>query len=112
MPRFTRSRTLPAMAAGLIAVAVPATATAAVAGSASDHGNEFRQTNLISNRTDQGAQVVDPNVQNPWGLAMGPATPLWVANSHSGTATIYTINRGGTMVQKVPAMVTLPGGRA
>ncbi|HEX4661952.1 MAG TPA: TIGR03118 family protein [Streptosporangiaceae bacterium] len=111
MLRFTRSRTLPALAAGLIAVAVPAAATAAVAGGASNHENEFRQTNLISNRTDQGAQVADPNLQNPWGLAMGPATPLWVADNNAGVATIYTINPGGTMAQKVPAMVTLPGGR-
>jgi uncharacterized protein (TIGR03118 family) len=112
MPRFTRSRTLPALAAGLIAVAVPATATAAVAGGASGHENEFRQTNLISNRTDQGAQVVDPNLQNPWGLAMGPATPLWVADNNAGVATVYSINVGGTTVAKVPLTVTLPGGRA
>jgi uncharacterized protein (TIGR03118 family) len=112
MPRFSRSRTLPALAAGLIAVAVPATATAAVAGGASGHENEFRQTNLISDLGNQGAQVVDPNLKNPWGLAMGPATPLWVANNNSGTATIYTINPGGTMAQKLTNMVTLPGGRA
>src|ERR1700716_1816564 len=112
MPRFSRSRTLPALAAGLIAVAVPATATAAVAGGASGHENEFRQTNLISDLGNQGAQVVDPNLKNPRGLAMGPATPLWVANNNSGTATIYTINPGGTMAQKLTNMVTLPGGRA
>src|SRR5260370_27706476 len=101
MPRFTRSRTLPALAAGLIAVAVPATATAAVAGGASGHENEFRQTNLISNRTDQGAQVVDPNLQNPWGLAMGPPTPLWGADNNAGLTTLYTINLRRTLVPQV-----------
>jgi uncharacterized protein (TIGR03118 family) len=71
----------------------------------------FVQTNLISNRSDQGAQVADPNLKNPWGLAMTPASPLWVANNNSGTATLYRINTGGTSVQKVPLTVTLPGGR-
>jgi uncharacterized protein (TIGR03118 family) len=74
--------------------------------------NEFHQTNLISDRSDQGAQVVDPNLQNPWGLALGPTTPLWVADNNAGVATVYTINVGGTMVQKFNLTVTLPGGRA
>jgi uncharacterized protein (TIGR03118 family) len=56
--------------------------------------------------------VVDPNLQNPWGLAMGPATPLWVADNNAGVATVYSINVGGTTVTKVPLTVTLPGGRA
>jgi uncharacterized protein (TIGR03118 family) len=74
-------------------------------------GNEFQQTNLISNRTDQGAQVVDPNLQNPWGLAMGPTNPLWVADNNAGAATVYSINVGGTKAAKLGLTVTLPGGR-
>ena len=112
MSRLSRSRTIPALAAGLITVAAPASAYAAAAGPASHHGNEFRQLNLISDLGNQGAQVVDPNLQNPWGLALGPATPLWVADNNAGVATVYRINVGGTMVQKAPLTVTLPGGRA
>jgi uncharacterized protein (TIGR03118 family) len=105
------------LAAGLFAVAVPATvATAAVVPSGTAPAftakNDFHQTNLISNRTDQGAQVVDPNLQNPWGLALGPTTPLWVADNNAGAATVYSVNVGGTMAQKVKLTVTLPGGRA
>jgi len=115
MSGFSRSRTIPALAAGLIAVAVPASAAAAAAQGvrpASDHGNEFRQTNLISDLTNQGAQVVDPNLQNPWGLAFGPATPLWVADNNGNVATIYTITPGGKVAANTNHVVTLPGGRA
>jgi uncharacterized protein (TIGR03118 family) len=115
MSRFSRSRTIATLAAGLVAVAIPASAAAAAAHGArptSDHGNEFRQTNLISDLANQGAQVVDPNLQNPWGLALGPTTPLWVADNNGNVATIYTITPGGTMAANTNHVVTLPGGRA
>ncbi len=93
-----------------LAMAVP------VAGaSRSDPGNrhnEFHQTNLISSRTDQGAQLVDANLKNPWGLALGPGRPLWVADNNAGVATVYRINVGGTTVANAGLTVTLPGGRA
>ena len=112
--RFSKHRL---SAVGLLAAAVTtAAALAATAPGASalasGGGNEFHQTNLISNRNDQGAQVVDPNSLNPWGLALSPTSPLWVANNNSGTATVYRINVGGTTVQKVNLTVALPGGRA
>jgi uncharacterized protein (TIGR03118 family) len=115
MPRFFRSRALPALAAGLAVIAVPGTAVAAVSGPVGDgprHQNEFRQTNLISDLTNQGAQVVDPHLKNPWGMALSPTSPLWVANNNSGTATIYTITPGGTVAANTGNVVTLPGGRA
>jgi uncharacterized protein (TIGR03118 family) len=92
---------------------VIAAAVIVPSGSALAHSerNEFRQTNLISNRSDQGAQVVDANLQNPWGLAMSPTSPLWVADNNAGAATVYRINAGGTTAAKVPLTVTLPGGR-
>ncbi len=114
LSRFFRHRL---SAIGLLAVAVPtavAVATAVPGASAMAFGaeNEFHQTNLISDRSDQGAQVVDPNLQNAWGLALGPTTPLWVADNNAGVATLYSINVGGTTAAKVPLTVTLPGGRA
>jgi uncharacterized protein (TIGR03118 family) len=101
---------LAALSACALAVAVPASLAGA---SVHDNSqNQFHQTNLISDRTDQGAQVVDPNLQNPWGLALGPATPLWVADNNAGVATIYTITPGGAMAANTGNVVTLPGGRA
>jgi|HubBroStandDraft_1064217.scaffolds.fasta_scaffold10284_2 uncharacterized protein (TIGR03118 family) len=111
--RFYRRRRF---AVGALAVAAPAALALAVAvpgGSAQavGFGNDFHQTNLISDLTNQGAQVVDPGLQNPWGLAFGPTTPLWVADNNSGLATVYSINAGGTVAKKAPLTVTVPGGR-
>ncbi len=94
-----------------LAAVVPA---AGAEGSHSRHSreNEFKQTNLISNRTDQGAQLVDSNVQNPWGLALSPTSPLWVSDNNGGVASVYMINVGGTTVAGPKLTVTLPGGRA
>jgi uncharacterized protein (TIGR03118 family) len=113
MSRFVRSRAALTLGAGLLAITVPATAAAAAPGAApSAARNAFHQTNLISNLANQGAQVVDPDLQNSWGLALSPTSPLWVADNNSGVATVYSVNVGGTKVQKVNLTVTLPGGRA
>jgi uncharacterized protein (TIGR03118 family) len=45
------------------------------------------QTDLVSDRP--GAATLDANLVNPWGLAFNPAGPVWVANNHSGTSTVY-----------------------
>jgi uncharacterized protein (TIGR03118 family) len=108
--RLPRLRSL---ATAALAVAVPAAlavATVAPAASAGTHrpDNEFRQTNLVSDLGNVGAQVVDPNLKNPWGLAFGPTTPLWVADNGTSVATLYGVSPGGGTAQKVPLTVTLP----
>src|SRR5256886_10009133 len=102
-------------ATGVLAVAVPAAlavAAAAPAASARPHGhgpeNEFRQTNLVSNLNTVGAQVVDPNLVNPWGLALGPTTPLWVADNGTSVATVYIVSPGGATAKNFGLTVTLP----
>jgi uncharacterized protein (TIGR03118 family) len=97
----------------VLAVAVPAavavaTAVPATSALASGPANDFHQTNLISNRTDQGAQLVDGNLKNPWGLALGPATPLWVADNGTSVATVYNVTPGGAKVANAGLTVTLP----
>ena len=104
---------LRSIATGVLAVAVPAAlavAVAAPAASARTHGhdNEFRQTNLVSDLTTVGAQIVDPNLKNPWGLAFGPTTPLWVADNGTSVATLYSVSPGGATATQVPLVVTLP----
>jgi uncharacterized protein (TIGR03118 family) len=61
--------------------------------------------------SDQAGQAVhtDSNLVNAWGLAFSATGPFWVANNHTGTATIY--NSSGTpqaLVVHIPA----PGGGA
>jgi uncharacterized protein (TIGR03118 family) len=103
---------LRSIATGVLAVAVPAAlavAVAAPAASARTHGhdNEFRQTNLVSDISG-AAQLIDPNLVNAWGLALGPTTPLWVADNGTSVATLYGISPGGGTAQQVPAVFTLP----
>jgi hypothetical protein len=104
---------LRSFATAVLAVAVPAAlavSVAAPAASARTHGpdNKFRQTNLVSDLTTVGAQIVDPNLKNPWGLAFGPTTPLWVADNGTSVATLYGVSPGGATATQVPLVVTLP----
>ncbi|HET9971482.1 MAG TPA: TIGR03118 family protein, partial [Streptosporangiaceae bacterium] len=105
MPRF---RTF---AVGVLALAIPAALAPVASASASAPSggprNEFRQTNLVSDMSG-AAQLIDPSLKNAWGLALGPATPLWVADNGTSVSTLYSITPGGGMVQQVPLTVTLP----
>jgi uncharacterized protein (TIGR03118 family) len=107
-------------AAALAAVTVTGAAVAPAAAQATGSsrgpgphsGNEFVQTNLVSNRNDQGAQIMDANLKNPWGVSMGPTTPIWVSDNNAAVSTLYSIAPGGMSVSKVPRTVNIPGGRA
>ncbi|MBV9449223.1 MAG: TIGR03118 family protein [Streptosporangiaceae bacterium] len=100
------------LTAGAVA-AVTMAAVAVPAGAASPFGSVtlYHQTNLVSNLSTVGAQVVDPSLQNSWGLAMSATSPLWVSDNNSGLATIYSIPAGGTSVTKAGLTVTVQGGR-
>lgn len=106
--RSVHTGALTVAATGGLAVALVVPGGSALA---HEEQNAFQQTNLISDRSDQGAQVVDPDLLNPWGLAMTATSPLWVANNNSGTSTIYTISVGGTTAKKAGLTVGVPGGR-
>jgi uncharacterized protein (TIGR03118 family) len=49
----------------------------------------FIQTNLVSD-TPGLAQVTDPNLVNPWGIAASPGGPFWVADNNAGVSTLYS----------------------
>lgn len=66
------------------------------------------RTNLVSDDTAfTPAQVQDPNLVNPWGLAASPTGAWWVANEGTGTSTVYSYARSsvttGSLVVGVPA---------
>jgi uncharacterized protein (TIGR03118 family) len=48
----------------------------------------FSQTDLVSNGTVMAA-TTDANLVNPWGLALAPTGPMWVANNGTQTSTLY-----------------------
>lgn len=97
---------LAAVAALALAVAAPG---AASAGGGSHGHHAFQQRNLISDIAGV-ARITDRNLVNPWGLAAGPATPIWVADNGTGVSTLYSGAVNGSIPSIVPLVVGIPGG--
>jgi uncharacterized protein (TIGR03118 family) len=91
------------LVAGLVALAP------AAQGAPSRARNAYHQTNLVSDLPGL-AQLTDPDLVNPWGLAAGPTTPMWVADNGTDKATIYPGFVKGSPIQKAPLVVNIPGG--
>jgi len=57
------------------------------------------QTNLVANKPEFGAQIVDPDLKNPWGIAIRPAGlggHFWFAAAGSGKSIQYVGDVGDT----------------
>jgi uncharacterized protein (TIGR03118 family) len=65
-------------------------------------GQHYTQTNLVSN-TSGIAEITDPQLVNPWGLARTSASVWWVPDNGTGVATLY--NGPGA---KQSLVVTIP----
>lgn len=94
----------------LAAVAVLGLARPGVAAAGGNsHSQAFQQRNLIS---DIGgvARITDRNLVNPWGLAAGPSTPLWVADNGTDISTVYSGAVNGSIPAIAPLVVSIPGG--
>ena len=103
---FALSRQLRAIVVvGLVAVLVALVGPATAAPTA----NRFDQVNVVSDLPGM-APILDPLLVNPWGLALSPTSPLWVANNGSGTATLYRGDGSATPFAKVPLEVTVTNG--
>ena len=64
---------------------------------------QLKQTNLVSNIPGL-ANVTDPNLVNPWGMAASGTSPWWVADNGTGVSTLYNGNTGvpNALVVTVP----------
>jgi uncharacterized protein (TIGR03118 family) len=65
------------------------------------------QTDLVSDDTQfTPAQVQDPNLVNPWGLAASSTGEWWLANEGTGTSTLYDTSTSpvtpGSLVVSIP----------
>jgi uncharacterized protein (TIGR03118 family) len=54
----------------------------------------YVQKNLVSNisqpkNSDGSSVLVDPNLQNPWGITRSATSPWWTSNNNSGTSSLY-----------------------
>lgn len=52
----------------------------------------YTATSLVQDAAGGAAPTTDPLLVNPWGIAFGPTTGVWVANNHSESSTIYDGN--------------------
>jgi uncharacterized protein (TIGR03118 family) len=52
----------------------------------------FVDSALVSNRQGVVATmtIIDANLSNPWGLAVAPGKPFWIADNNSNLTTLYT----------------------
>ncbi|MBO0728847.1 MAG: TIGR03118 family protein [Acidimicrobiaceae bacterium] len=112
--------------AGVVATAASAATMGLVgvapAGAVSAHepgmDNAFTRTNLVSNVTTLAAQLHDPHLANPWGVAAGPGGPLWVSDNNGvnapGGRNVTTVYTGAVKGSPVSPLldVVIPGGRA
>jgi uncharacterized protein (TIGR03118 family) len=95
--------------AGVVALALAGVlAGGAIAGDGG-HRPGFRQINLISD-IDGVARITDPNLVNPWGMAAGPTTPLWISDNGADVSSLYTGGVRGSIPQIVPLVVSIPQG--
>lgn len=65
-----------------------------------DHNRPaFVENVVVSDQAATGAPITDANLVNPWGIAFGATTPLWVANNGTSTSTLY---------RSIPAPAAVP----
>jgi len=88
---LSRLRLALAVPAALVTLGAPARA-------------QYVQTNLTSDIPGRAANT-DPQLQNPWGISFGAASPFWVSDNGTGVSTLYN----GLGV-KQGLVVTIPGG--
>jgi uncharacterized protein (TIGR03118 family) len=97
---------------GLVGALASATATPAAANGGhrgGDEDNRYQQVNLVSDQVGV-AENTDTNLVNPWGLAFGPSTPLWVSDNGMSVSTLYSgATTPTTPVTAVPLVVSIPG---
>ncbi len=67
----------------------------------------YTATSLVEDQAGSTAPVTDPQLKNPWGLALGATSPMWVANNHSETSTLYN---GNGVITPVVAHFAATGG--
>ena len=96
-------------AAAVAAVMAASLAVPASAAGAAEGHRGFTQTNLVSDVPGM-AKLTDRLVSNPWGISLGPTTPLWVTNNNTNTATLYQGANGKKPISKVALTVKLSPG--
>lgn len=71
----------------------------------------YRQTNLISDIAGVALNT-DPNLVNPWGIAVNPHGPIWIADNGTGLSSVVDNDGNPLPSEASPLVVTIapPGG--
>jgi uncharacterized protein (TIGR03118 family) len=72
----------------------------------------FHQTNLDSDLPGMGVIPPDPDLVNPWGIALSGGSPFWISDNQTGLATLYSdaAGNGDGKFTKLGLRVTIPDG--
>ncbi|GAA1541992.1 TIGR03118 family protein [Kribbella lupini] len=112
--RSARTGTIALATAVTAGLALVAPSTASAHGyHPSGHDLAVQQVNLVSDVPGKAA-LLDPDLVNPWGLALGATSPLWVSNAGTSSSTLYSAAPGATTATKVPTVrvdVPAPSGQ-
>src|ERR1700744_655393 len=66
---------------------------------------DFEQVDLIANTSGYGAGLVDPTLQNAWGLGWSPTGIAWVNGEGDGVSELYP---GAGAILRPPVMIPSP----
>jgi uncharacterized protein (TIGR03118 family) len=61
------------------------------------------------------ATTIDANLQNPWGIAVAPGLPFWIADNNSNLSTLYSgtgANETGTITGSNTVGIAIPASAA
>ena len=68
----------------------------------------YSQTNLVADTAGIAAHT-DSQLSNPWGIALLPGQPFWIANNNGGTSTLYdAAGNKNSLVVQIPTASTNP----
>ena len=83
------------------------TLTFLIAAGSARAGGGYVQTNLVSNIPGM-ATLTDPNLQDPWGIALSTKSPFWISDQATSVATLYSVNGVTGQPSIVPLVAAVP----
>lgn len=54
--------------------------------------SDYKTVVLVADTVGFDAGRIDPNLKNPWGIAINPNGPIWISVNHTGSSVIYDAN--------------------